>query len=161
MVESDRMDPIIEREPSPDRFLTMFSEVSGLRLLSQLSKQEDATKPRYGLSGSVVVGSCTRPDSNPKDLDVVLFFNGPLRSYLEEMIEELKFNFDMAFFQKSGKMRIGLLDIIGAIDENNSISVPWIPLALQGANQRIVYSASLQEAEALNQRINFLTGMVY
>ena len=67
---------VLERESSPERLIQSFRQASGMLTEKELEEGGIAVRPyeegRLSFVGAILFGSCTREDSEPHDLDVVL-----------------------------------------------------------------------------------------
>lgn len=169
MSEKDQRQPVEPtREPSPDRFLNLLSEVSGMKQLGDFTKGVSETVPGReaklaGVVGIIVVGSATNPAFSPKDVDVMLVLSKHPNSKAISFAEDLQMSFDQAYSRSIGKFRWGRLDNLGylTLDSNEADFSGLHPLHLQAILESpvepLVLAFDQVSAEQISQAVHFIT----
>lgn len=155
----------VEREPSPEKFLRLFRQVSGMRTLEELrgleEKQERSISSRRNLiDGAIIVGSSTDPNATPKDLDVVFVVRG-INASTRDYAEELRYNFDLGYFLPKIKeltfpltIQHGRLDFLGYIPPEETSCDPLFIALLQRAPDPIVYAFDVLSALQIQSMVD-------
>jgi hypothetical protein len=163
----------IRREESPARFLSHLIEVSGMRPIAELESQRGETKniprlaQRVGVTGGIIVGSCTDATSTPKDVDVVICLNQGYSDHVYDFLEEMKTQFDQSFAlryeynsaeRSSFRVTRGRLDILGTINFFETPD-PHIARLLYNTDNPIAISYDLDEARVIQSVLDTIGEM--
>lgn len=104
----------IQREQTPQRFLDIFSRVTGMRSINDLQGGVELDMPSIaieaGVVGAIIYGSSTYPDSKPKDLDAFFIFSDLANMHIKEYLQKLIDDFNIAYQASRGLLQISRLD---------------------------------------------------
>ncbi|MFZ5366345.1 MAG: hypothetical protein ACOZBZ_03540 [Patescibacteria group bacterium] len=106
------------REGSPERFLETFSSLSGMMPEAVVVSRnfEIPREAKQGqVVGAIIVGSCTNPLSQPKDLDVMIVLDESPNPKASSLIEDLKQRFDEMVSSLTGRLEMGRFDFLGFV----------------------------------------------
>jgi len=153
----------LSREESPERFLNILGEVTGMLPLDLLQRGASSDPTGQALQGKVygliVVGSCTRPDSKPKDIDIVAWT--PKSGFITlEYLDHLREAFDMEYTKLTStksqlKISFGRLDVLGIV-ESRGISTEGLIAQTLDNVEPIIYAFDLESAQKILQDIQTL-----
>lgn len=150
--------PGVIREESPERFLKLLTEVSGMTLMG---RENQRAVPREaalgGVLGVVVVGSSTNSESNPKDLDTFIMLAGKVNPAAERFAQELSQQFDLEYAQIARKVELGRLDLgRGFIEGKPNQPLPEQLHEIQRAGKPLIYAYDEESAKKIEKRIESL-----
>lgn len=154
LVEGERKEPL--REESPDRFLSIFGEVSRMKSASELLLGQSPEPPKEAKQGKVlgviVVGSSTDPKGQPKDLDVIfVVWGGQSNPKAWGFAEGVRDAFDLQLSWRTGQPQLGRLDLLGLayIGKKRPFFHPSQIEALQNTKTPLVFAFSLEGAQKI------------
>lgn len=153
----------IEREESPAELLEVFQIVSSMTLDGNGNKNTppvDFTKGK--VLGAVIVGSCTNPESHPKDLDIILFVKERAYPPVERYATDLSESFDSELAFRRRKFYMGKLDIcavVGCITNPTYFEREFVIPAIKSIQNPKVFSFDENSSLEIKKRIDELKNL--
>lgn len=157
--------PEILREKSPDRFIALFKEITGMAFAGDLmdknpqeSLRSSGFRERGGIMGALIVGSSTNRESTPKDLDTILLVDNFINHYSWEYAEELRNAFDSKYTRVATgspfPIQHGRLDILGfVVAGGEGINQLLSECIKRSPCEPLVLSFNIQDAEIIKQDV--------
>lgn len=181
MLEFGKRMAFTDVEQSSDRLLRFFGAVSGMKPAVKLdgvyiadptgelkiaqSKGKYLGSPDFfketalkcGVLGAVVVGSCTKAKSKPKDLDILLIVQTlKVNTAVLDFIQILKNRFDRRFAVLAGTPFSACLDVCGFAAENLKPHDSFSEIALLTAQIPICFGYEQEYTRNLSARLSNL-----
>ncbi len=162
--------PEIARETSPERFIGLFRELTGMRRIDELVETQGVDVSGLAeiarIRGAVIVGSSADPNATPKDLDVLLVVDELVNHWAVEYAEELRSNFDMEFSMRAKNIDLerplifqlehGRLDLPGFIPLNVEECEPLYKEAIGRTRNPQVFAYALPYGHAIESLVRQL-----
>lgn len=147
-----------ERECSPEIFLQLFEKLSGMTLNGKGNLENIPPEARMGkLIGAIIVGSCAKPRSRPKDLDFILVLEENSNSQVENFKNYLLEIFDYEYSVLKRKQYCGKIDFFAYWEKSKTEPTYWeeevIFPTIINTPGKMIYAFNEKGAKVIKKRI--------